>query len=619
MTIAMVAGAPPLALAGPASRLRTINAALASLGAAVMNSAPQGTDKTITTWEDMRYTFTRADFGFSDVDGDVLQAVRIASLPTAGVLTTAGRVMLAGDLVSAADIDALQLVFTPAANANGAGYASFTFQVQDDGGTAGGGADFDPSANTITVDVIATNDAPTGTNTTITTGEDTAHTFTRADFGFGDIDGDSLQAVRVTTLPVAGVLTLGGVAISAGDAVSAMDIDASRLAFAPPADANGAGFARIDFRVEDTGGTANGGSDVDATANTVTVDVTPVNDAPMGLDRTITANEDASYTFTSADFAFSDVEGDSLQAVRIATLPWVGMLTLDGVGVAAGELVSASAIDAFQLTFTPAANGHGAGYANFAFQVQDAGGTADGGANLDASASTITVDVTSISDAPAGTDRTVSTSEGTAYVFTRADFVFSDVDGDALQAVRITTLPWPGILTVGGMEVNAGDMVFAPDIDAGGLVYTPGSAAGRADYASFTFQVMDDGSTAGGGADIDPSANTMTVRITAVNDAPVVTTSGGTTVFTENGSPLVVDGGLTVDDVDNATLASATVMVAGNFRSGQDVLAFTNDGSTMGNIAASYNASTGILTLVSAGSTATLAQWQAALRSVSYA
>ena len=52
--------------------------------------------------------------------------------------------------VGVADITAGNLVFTPAANANGAAYASFTFQVQDDGGTANGGVDLDPTANTIT-------------------------------------------------------------------------------------------------------------------------------------------------------------------------------------------------------------------------------------------------------------------------------------------------------------------------------------------------------------------------------------------------------------------------------------------------------------------------------------
>ena len=61
------------------------------------------------------------------------------------------------------------LVFTPlAGNANGAGYASFTFQVQDDGGTAAGGVDLDPTPNTLslTINVTSVNDAPSGQNRT---------------------------------------------------------------------------------------------------------------------------------------------------------------------------------------------------------------------------------------------------------------------------------------------------------------------------------------------------------------------------------------------------------------------------------------------------------------------
>ena len=74
--------------------------------------------------------------------------------------------------------------FTPVANANGAAYASFTFQVQDDGGTANGGVDLDASARTMTVNCTAVNDAPVGTSQTVTTLEDTVYTFTAADFGF---------------------------------------------------------------------------------------------------------------------------------------------------------------------------------------------------------------------------------------------------------------------------------------------------------------------------------------------------------------------------------------------------------------------------------------------------
>src|SRR5207244_1162579 len=48
-------------------------------------------------------------------------------------------------------------------------------------------------------------------------------------------------------------------------------------------------------------------------------------------------------------------------------------------------------------------------------------------------------------------------------------------------------------------------------------------------------------------------------------------------------------------------------------------LSFTNDGVTMGNIAASFDSGAGVLSLSSAGATATLAQWQSALQAVSYA
>ena len=72
--------------------------------------------------------------------------------------------MTPGQLVSAAAIGAGNLKFVPDANENGSPYTTFTFQVQDGGGTANGGVDLDPSANTMTVDVTSVNDAPAGAN-----------------------------------------------------------------------------------------------------------------------------------------------------------------------------------------------------------------------------------------------------------------------------------------------------------------------------------------------------------------------------------------------------------------------------------------------------------------------
>ncbi len=78
-----------------------------------------------------------------------------------------------------------------------------------------------------------------------------------------------------------------------------------------------------------------------------------------------------------------------------------------------------------------------------------------------------------------------------------------------------------------------------------------------------------------------------------------------------------MDNSLTVSDVDNLTLPSVNVSIGSGFQSSEDVLSFTNDGS-MGNITGNYDPAQGALMLTSAGSTATLAQWQAALRSVRY-
>jgi hypothetical protein len=99
--------------------------------------------------------------------------------------------------------------------------------------------------------------------------------------------------------------------------------------------------------------------------------------------------------------------------------------------------------------------------------------------------------------------------------------------------------------------------------------------------------------------------------------APSVTTSGGTTSFIE-GSPIVIDAGVTVSDTDSTTLSSGKVAITGGYQSAEDVLAFINDGSTMGDVAVASNTG-GVLTLTSIGATATtLAEWQAALRAVTY-
>ncbi|MEZ5902938.1 MAG: cadherin-like domain-containing protein [Alphaproteobacteria bacterium] len=491
-----------------------------------VNDAPDGADITISTNEDTTYTFALADFagGFTDTNdtpSNLPQSVIITTLPTDGVLELSGVAITAGQEITAAQIP--NITFTPAANENGTGYASFTYQIRDDGGTVNGGVDLDGTPNTVTIDVTPVNDAPDGTDNTITINEDNIHTFAAVDFGFSDVDdtpANNLQFVTITTLPVDGILELSGTAVTAGQVITAAQIP--NLTFTPAANESGTGYASFTFQVQDDGGTASGGIDLDATANTITFDVTEVNDAPDGADNTLSTNEDTAYTFATADFGFSDADdtpANNLQSVVITTLPTNGVLELLGVAVTAGQNIALADIP--NLTFTPAANESGVGYDTFTFQVRDDGGTANGGVDLDAAPNTITFDVLNINDAPDGTDNTVTTLEDTDYTFDPSDFGFTDVNdtpADNFQSVVITTLPTNGTLELSGVAVTAGQEITVGDIP--NLTFTPVANENGTTYDTFTFQVRDDGGTANGGINLDGVANTMTIDVTAVNDAP---------------------------------------------------------------------------------------------------
>ena len=504
--------------------------------------------------------------------------------------------MTVNQAIEASDLG--KLTYTPPANANGDGYASFTFKVSD--GIAESAASY-----TMTLDVSAVNDAPTGSNKTVTTAEDTPYALKAADFGFADVDtDDALASVKITALPGTGkgTLELDGTAVTANGSVTKAQLEAGNLVYTPPANANGTGYASFTFKVSD-------GAAESASAYTMTVDVTAANDAPTGASKTVTLAEDGSYTFKAADFGFADTDsGDALASVKIATLPGPGKgsLALDGTAVTANQAIEAS--DLGKLTYTPPANANGDGYASFTFKVSD--GIAESAASytmtLDVSAvndpatglptisgtarvgQTLTADASAIADdadglpevstfswqwlrvsggidtaisgatsktytvapadagkkfkvtvsftdldghpealtsvayptdrqvsanaAPTGSDKTVTVAEDGSYTFKTADFGFADTDsGDALASVKIATLPGPGkgSLALDGTAVTANQAIEASDL--GKLTYTPPANANGDGYASFTFKVSD-------GIAESAASYTMTLDVSAVND-----------------------------------------------------------------------------------------------------
>ena len=125
---------------------------------------------------------------------------------------------------------------------------------------------------------------------------------------------------------------------------------------------------------------------------------------------------------------------------------------------------------------------------------------------------------------------------------------------------------------------------------------------------SVTYQVSD--------GTILSTAVTSTINITAVNDAPTLV-GASTLIYTPNQVATAVNKTVVVADADNTTLSSATVRISSNYVAAEDRLGFVGT-TTTGNIVGSFNAATGTMTLTSVGATATIAQFMAAIRLVTY-
>lgn len=77
------------------------------------------------------------------------------------------------------------------------------------------------------------------------------------------------------------------------------------------------------------------------------------------------------------------------------------------------------------------------------------------------------------------------------------------------------------------------------------------------------------------------NAASITLGVIAVNDPPVLTAGGGSPTFTESGLPVVVDPVLTVLDVDDTNLESATVTITNLVDVGDELLTANTGGTAI--------------------------------------
>jgi VCBS repeat-containing protein len=313
-----------------------------------VNDTPVAASSATATQED---SAVNGSVSATDIDGDSL----VFSV-TAGGQPANGSVAMNADGT---------YTYTP--NADFSGTDTFTYTVTDNAGANG------TTTATVTVTVKPVNDAPVGTTPASFTGNEDA-VITGA-VTATDVDGDVLSYTKATT-PSNGTVTV--------------DTDGT-FSYTPNANFNGTDT----FDVTVTDGTVT-------ITETVTINVLPVNDAPVASALAGSTFEDVAFT---GQVAASDIDGDAL-TYTVATQP------------AEGGSVSMNPDGSFTLTPTPNFNGQ----ITFTYSVTD-GTVSD--------TETVTIEVTPVDDVlTTGTDVIVGVAAGEVVLGTEATLNGGDnIDG----------------------------------------------------------------------------------------------------------------------------------------------------------------------------------------------
>ncbi|CAM3176753.1 Ig-like domain-containing protein [Paenibacillus lupini] len=414
------------------------NVATVSLTINAVNDAPTANNSSKTTDENQPVSGTVTG---QDIDSNSLTY----SLDTAPIN---GTVVLNSDG---------NYTYTP--NRNYSGSDSFTFVAND------GALDSDPATVSITINEV--NEAPAAQNDTLQTEEDRP---LDGSVHATDNDGDNLQ------YSVVGQPSHGDVSMNTN----------GTFTYTPDADYNGPDS--FTFK-------ANDGSKDSNTAS-VSITVTPVNDAPTADASSKTTAED---TEVSGSVTGQDIDSSSL-TYALVTEPEHGTLVFNPDGT---------------YTYTPDSDFNGSD--SFTFKANDG--------SLNSVPATVTITVTPVNDAPFAVNSGVTTNEDTPV---QDSVSANDVDKDTITYTVVT-------------EPEHGTLTLNPD---GTYTYTPGPNFNGED--TFTFEANDGHN--------GKSTGTVTITVNPVNDAPVAHADDQTT--TED-TP--VDGTVTGQDVESNTLTYTVV------------------------------------------------------------
>jgi subtilisin-like proprotein convertase family protein len=327
-----------------------------------------------------------------------------------------------------------------------------------------------------------------------------------------------------------------GPAINGNNTFAFSSVPSHTLPLTFTAAPNANGTATVTFVLQDDGGTVNGGQDTSA-PQTVTINVTPVNDAPSFVPGgNVSVLEDTGpATFPAWTNPASFLAGPPDE---VATQTFLGFNITSNSNpslFAAGGLPAIN-VTTGDLTFTPAANAFGT--ATITVRLHDSGGTANGGVDLSAP-QTFTITITGVNDAPSftkGADQSIREDAGAQSIAGWATGI-SAGPNESSQTVNfvITNINYTG-------SFNSNSLFFTtlPTISAAGVLsyQTAPNANGT---ATVSIAIHDNGGTANGGVDTSAS-QTFNINVSAVNDAPSYTLPTTAVTVTASASPQTVTG-----------------------------------------------------------------------------
>ncbi len=486
--------------------------------------------------------------------GTKYDRVRVVGSVTLGgalnLTLTNGFVPTVGQKFTVIDNDGTDAVIGTFSQGSTVSVGAYTFAINYAGGTG----------NDVVLTLTTTTNSPP-VNTvpaTATTNEDTPLAFTGLKLiSVADSDAGS-SAIRTTVSVPSGqgtltVVTVAGLTVTNNGTnsvqldgtLAAINAGLTSLVYTPPIDANITtlgGTVTLTVLTNDLGNTGSDGPKTDT--DTVAITITPVNDNPsFALPTTIVTVSEGAGPITVSGFATTILPGpltatdEALQGLTFTLIPVVnsGNLTFS----------SAPAIDASgNLTFTttPFTNGT----ATVTVTVTDSGG----GTSV---AHTFQIIATAVNDLPVAQPSSVTTNEDTVKTFAVSDFLYTDVENNALTSITVSGLALASgdTLTVdqgaGAVTVTNGMTITAAQILT--LKYTPAGDQNGAARSTFNFTVND--------ADLGTQAATMSINVTAVNDVPVALASSVTT--TENTAKTFATSDFSFFDAEGNSLTSITV------------------------------------------------------------